>query len=383
MYMSLKILMLLAILCMLVACGDQRVLESLGFIQTTSYDLYQESDSENTEQEATKLLITSTIPRPQSEGLEASRAVMSTTAYTSKEARIKLSSQSELTLVSGQLRNVLFGTSLAKQGIWAHIDTLIRDPSISPRVKVTIVNGRAHDLLKKEFPQHPRTGQYLDHLLEKEASAHMIPQINLYQFTRDYLDDGIDPIAPIVSYHAEDIVLDGIALFRDDHYVTKIEPDQALVFFFLRGRFKNGDMSVDLSTVGRKNEYLMFNSLINKHKIKIAYHPDRDNYQADIYIKVTGSVLEYTGTLSLDKEDDQKTIEKLVAQYITIKGEEMIALMKENSVDSIGLGKYIRRTLSYDDWKSLDWDEVYSNLEVNCHVDVRIKDYGKFVNGNS
>jgi len=99
-----------------------------------------------------------------------------------------------------------------------------------------------------------------------------------------------------------------------------------------------------------------------------------------ILIKVTGSVLEYTGELSLDNEDDQRTLEHLIAEYIKIKGEEMIAMMKENQVDSIGLGRYIRNSLSYEQWKALDWDTVYSNLKVSCHANVRIKDYGKFVN---
>ncbi|MCM3634150.1 Ger(x)C family spore germination protein [Paenibacillus sp. FSL W7-1287] len=371
--------MMLLVMLLLIGCGDQRVLEKLGFTQTTSYDLdpNTEESSDDEKQGQQKLLISVTIPRTRTEN---SRELITATAYTSKEAKIKLSSQTELTIVSGQLRNTLFGLSLAKQGIWEHIDTLVRDSSISPRVKVTIVNGSAHELLSKDYSQHNRTGKYLDRMLEKEAISQTVPEITLYRFTRDFLDDGIDAVAPIIKQLDEHVSIDGIALFQGDRYVTKVEPDDTLIFAFLRGRFKNGEMSVDMSEVGRINEHIMFSSMISKRKIKIKTTSEGQHYHADISINVRGSVLEYTGKLSLDNVEHQKQIEKLIAEYIKLKTEEMVAMMQKNNVDSIGLGKYVRNKLSYEEWKNLDWRRIYPNIEVTCNVNVRIKDFGKFVN---
>ncbi|ULL14816.1 hypothetical protein DVH26_10375 [Paenibacillus sp. H1-7] len=47
-------------------------------------------------------------------------------------------------------------------------------------------------------------------------------------------------------------------------------------------------------------------------------------------------------------------------------------------IDSLGIGKYVRSTLRYKQWKSLNWHEVYQDVEVKCHVKVRIKDFGMF-----
>lgn len=366
-------------------CGDQRILEKLGFTQSISYDLASDDEHSNDDEHSTgnesrtKLLIGNTIPRPNSDGGKRSREFISSTAISSKDGKIKNSKQTELMLVSGQLRNTLFGISLAKQGIWEHIDTLLRDTSISPQVKITVVNGSAHDLLGKDYTQHPRTGQYLDRMLEKEAHVQTIPHTTLYRFTKDYLDDGIDPVVPIVRVMDDHIVIDGIALFRDDRYITKVEPDQSLIFAFIRDNFKRGEISIDLTDVGRKNEVVMFSSMSSHRKVKIKKNPGSDQYRATIHIKATGSILEYTGVLNLDKKDDRNKIEKLISEYIKIKTENMVAMMQSNKVDSIGLGKYVRNYLGYEKWHQLNWEEVYQDIEVTCDVTIRIKDYGKFL----
>jgi hypothetical protein len=48
--------------------------------------------------------------------------------------------------------------------------SFLRDPIIGPCVKITIVEGKATDLLKKDFKQHPQTSQYIDRMVEKEKN---------------------------------------------------------------------------------------------------------------------------------------------------------------------------------------------------------------------
>ncbi|MNR65562.1 hypothetical protein D3C85_1886540 [compost metagenome] len=68
-----------------------------------------------------------------------------------------------------------------------------------------------------------------------------------------------------------------------------------------------------------------------------------------------------------------------VAENIRGKAQEMIKKLQQNNVDSIGIGQYVRNSLSYKAWKSLDWRKVYPRVEVECRVKVRIKDYGKYM----
>ncbi|SDN93681.1 spore germination protein [Paenibacillus sp. yr247] len=357
----------------LVGCGDQRILEKLGFIHTMSYDLMPKEEGQTQE----NLMISVSLPKADPEG-KTKRETLTAIATTSKTARIKLSRLTELYLVSGQIRNTLYGINLAKKGLMEQIDTLLRDPSISQRVKVTVVNGNAHDLLIKDYLPHPRTGKYIDRMIEKESDSQNIPSVALYEFTRDLFDDGIDPVAPIIKEHGRDVIIDGIALFNEDRFITKIEPDKALIFAILRGNIKQGELSIDLKKTGRNEEHVMFSSLKSKRKIKVSSNESRNQFTIDINLTIKGSVLEYIGVLKLSEEKNRREIEKLISDYIKKESNEMIAKMQKNEVDSLGLGKRVRNSMSYSEWNNLNWKQVYPHVNVRCNVQIKIKNYGKF-----
>lgn len=358
--------------CLLSGCGDQRILERLGFLHTISYDLIA---AENGQPEDL-LKISATYPIIEAQQRKVRYEVFSATAQTGKEAKIKIGRKSELILVSGQMRNTLFGVDLAKKGLWNYIDTLVRDPAISQRVKITVVNGNANELLQKKYTAHPSTGQYIDRMLEKEASSNNVPEVTLYAFTRDYFDDGIDAVAPIIKDQGDDIVIDGIALFDGDQYVTRLDADQALYFAFLRGSFKQGDISIDLGEVGLRGEYV-FSTLNSKRKLKVS-RDSSGQFKVDIAVKISGSVLEYTGDLKLSEQEEKEKLEKLVSKHISRKLENIVKKLQKNKVDSIGIGKYVRNSMSYSDWVKQDWNLLYPKTEIRTAVDVTIKDYGKF-----
>jgi spore germination protein len=46
-------------------------------------------------------------------------------------------------------------------------------------------------------------------------------------------------------------------------------------------------------------------------------------------------------------------------------------------VDSIGIGAYVRNSMSYASWKKLDWYEEYAHLTVKCKVDLNIINSGQ------
>ncbi len=352
--------------------SDQRILEELGFTHTTSYDLLRD---EETTGEGELLKISITIPKADPDAAN-NREVLTAIGRTSKEARTKLSQMTNRTLVSGQLRNTLYGLELAKSGIWDHIDTLIRDPAIGQRTKITVVNGSAHDLMAKDYPEHPITGIYIGQLLEKEAKLQTVPDINLYHFVRDYLDDGIDPVAPVIKAHEKHVAIDGIGLFQDDRYVAKISPKKALIFSLLRDAFKQGETSIELDKDERSPEFVLFSSLNSKRYVRVLNA--KPPYAVQVSVKASGSVLEYIGKLKPSKPHDQKILEDRISEHLEKEAKHMFALMQEHQVDSIGIGKSIRNHMSYKEWKELDWRKAYAEMDIRCDVQAKIKDFGKF-----
>lgn len=120
---------LFCLLLLVTGCRDSRVIEELALIDTISADKAEKENDQDL------LMIGVSIPKIDPRAKEP-RETIFTTSRTFKEARIHISGQTSRRLVSGQVRNIMFGSELARDGIWKHIDTFVRDPSIGQRVKV-------------------------------------------------------------------------------------------------------------------------------------------------------------------------------------------------------------------------------------------------------
>lgn len=51
----------------------------------------------------------------------------------------------------------------------------------------------------------------------------------------------------------------------------------------------------------------------------------------------------------------------------------MLKLLQRLELDPIGIGQYVRNQMSYADWKALDWHKAYSQMDITCEADIRIK----------
>ncbi|OMF32136.1 hypothetical protein BK133_14910 [Paenibacillus sp. FSL H8-0548] len=358
----LKCLLILPIL--LIGCRDQRILEETGFIQSISYDLAEDGKIKNA--------ISIPLANPV---IKANRGFFSTVAESSKEARTIFARQTNLILVSGQARLTLFGLSLAKTGIWSYMDTFMRDPTIAEKLKIIIVNGDAESLHKKNYPEFPQTSKYIDRLIQKEVNNQTISDATLYSFTRDYYDDGVDPVAPIIKDTGKSIILDGIALFKDDIYVGKINPDDLMTYAFLHGKLDNGEMSMDLSEQTKDSKALMLSSLKSSRKISIK-HEKNGNINVEVRAKVTASVIEYIGELKLSNDSDKKKLEQEISMITTQQANRIVKLLQEKNADSLGIGTHVRNSMTHKAWKSLGWPELYPQINVQCIVNIKITDHG-------
>lgn len=253
-----------------------------------------------------------------------------------------------------------------------------RDPIFGSRVKVIVVNGEANELLMRDYPEHPRPSRYIDQLLEKEVENNMIPEVRLYHFTRDLYDDGIDPVIPVVKVGDNEIVVDGIGLFKGDQYKTKIDPMDARVFFFMRGDFTEGALHFDVEDPELdKKAQLLFSSIENDKKVRVD-SSDLNHIKVYLELNIRGSMLEYNGTINVVDPNGLRKIEQIIENQVRTKAEELLQVMQEYEVDSAGIGSYVRNSMSYEEWKGLDWHDVFANIDIEVSVTAAIKDAGFF-----
>ncbi|ACT01471.1 Ger(x)C family spore germination protein [Paenibacillus sp. JDR-2] len=359
---------LLALVMLIVLPGcDYRILERIGFTYAASYDTAPEDQVE----------IAISVPRAEPT-IKLKREIHSAVGRSSKDARVKFSNETDLLLVNGQIRVLLYSDALARKDLSNEINSVLRDTSISPLVKITLVSGNAKDLLVKDYKQHLSTDKYINRLLEKSSSNHRIPKTTLYEFERDYYDDGIDPVAPVLKEVGNDISVDGIGLFQDYKYVAKIPNKDSLLFAILRGNFKKGDMSLDLGRSEEKGslEFIMFSSVLSDRKVHVE-HKAGGTIHVSINGHIRGSVHEYIGNKKLSNDAQRHEVESKVSEILSARANRLIKQLQQHKVDSLGIGIYVRNSMKYEAWKKLDWREEYPKVEIDCKLHFKAKDYGK------
>lgn len=235
----------LLIVILLIGCSDQKIIEELAFERSIAYDAIEGVSPKE------KVRITYSVPLAG----EDKKILFTAETRTSKQARSLFSKQNDRTLVSGQLRQVLFGKDLARHGIWEHIDPLLRDPSIGRTVFVTMVDGEARNILTKQYIQDPTSGEYIYDMLERGTTLTDIPRSNLHTFSRDYYDYGIDPAVPILKLEKDYARISGIAFFQNDRYVTEIDQNKNLIYLSMHKKIHTGEMSI--SIIEHKNEVVV------------------------------------------------------------------------------------------------------------------------------
>ncbi|RIX48640.1 Ger(x)C family spore germination protein [Paenibacillus nanensis] len=358
--MSLKISKVFLVLTLLLAgCSDRKIIEELGFTRLTAFDSVEDSDN---------IRVTINIPKADQKG----RFILSTVAKTSKEAKTTFSRQNNRKVVSGQLRMALFSESLARKGIWRHMDTLIRDPAISKKLFLAIVEGDAGSLIGKEYKPYPTTSDYLTRLMETDEDAGLIPDINLFTFTRDYMNDGIDPVMPILKQSAKSVMTTGVALFQDDRYVGRVEHKKSVIFSLLQRNVKGVDLSMPIAD----GQQVMLGNVISHRKLKVTGR-SVEQMKLIIHVEVYGSIQEYTGQLDLNKGANQVQLENVMSESLKKLVTELVDMFQKKKIDPLGIGKLIRNRMgSYAEWEALDQRKTVSEIPVEVVAEVRIKDYG-------
>lgn len=345
---------------------DRNILERVGYVRTVGFD-----SAENN-----LIQVTVNIPLIIAEANETreQEEIFTRNVRSSKEARILMSRRTSRKLVSGQINTVLFNEELARRGVWNHMDSLLRDFTISKRTEIAIVEGSSRDIIETHLPGHSRTNQYIDRMLKKEYEAQTLPHVLLHHFTRDYFDEGREPIAPILKKAGKDLEVSGIALFKKDRMVDKLPASDIFYFSALYQDQDRGEFTMGLN---RPELYsISFHAINNSSDIKISKGTG-GKYRADITLGMHGGITEYIGNLKLSTSE-RSELERIISEHIEKECNRIVKILQRHETDSIGIGQHLRNKMNYKEWKAVSKGQYLQDMDIRVHADFKVKNFGNF-----
>ncbi|MDQ0971016.1 spore germination protein [Neobacillus niacini] len=352
----------------LTGCAEQRIIDDLALINAVGYDV--------TENKKNPLKLTGTFPFITKDG-KYDRKTIIVEGKSSKEAREKVRLKTNLKLESGQIRVTLYGQELAKHGMLPYLQSLVRDPSIGTRAKLALAEDQASDILMLQIKNEGQNATYLEQFLTKLNRENLRTNYNIYQFLRDYYDDGIDPILPVFKVEKNNIVYNGIGLFHEDKLVEILKPSEARYLFLFREEMKQGNFVEQIDVGEEEKASIMLNYELKEHHIEVQ-STAANTKKASINIELIGDVLEYTGKEDVSDPKIQKKIENIITKKINQEGKELIVKLQKLQVDPLGINRYVRNKMNYKEWKALDKYQSYQEMNINIEANIILNSSGKW-----
>ncbi|MFJ5762152.1 Ger(x)C family spore germination protein [Neobacillus sp. NPDC093182] len=361
-------LFFIIILFFLTGCAEQRIIDDLALVNAVGYDL--------TDNETNPIKLTGTFPIITKDG-KYDRKTIIVEGKTSKEAREKVRVKTNLKLESGQIRVSLFGQELAKEGMLPYLHSIVRDPSIGTRLKLALAEDEASDVLMLQIKSEGQNATYLEQFLTKLNRENLRTNYNIYQFLRDYYDDGIDPILPVFKVEKNNIAYNGIGLFHEDKLVDVLKPSEARYLFLFREEMRQGNFVEQIDVGEKEKASIMLSYELKEHRIKVQ-SMENNQKKASIYIELVGDVLEYSGKEEISDPKIQKKIENIITKKINQEGKELIVKLQKLKVDPLGINRFVRNKMHYNEWKALDKYQSYQDMNIDIEANIILNSSGKW-----
>jgi len=366
--------LLLLLLCVsLVGCAETKLLERVGLVTLIGYDRGKEESVETT-----------AVVRQVGTELQSKVAIISAENETSQGTRAKVNRRAAEKIMNGQMRGVLFGSEIAEDGIGHYIDTLLKNPSVSGAVIMTVVEGETRPLLEYQYPDIDDIGEHVYKLLDQNIESEQVVSSSLHKIAHDYYSAGIDIAMPIIKRDEELIEVSGIALFRKDKMIGKIPVEDSFYVKLSRDDYNAGTLEIKIKgdnlpsslIKDSPDEINLVFDPIKTHRDVTLVNPTTPEF--DLHLNVQARLLEIKPNINIGESGNLEEIEKEISKKLSSEISRVIAYCQKIGSDVFGYGEIYRSSVRHSEMTEEKWHELYKEMKVNVSVDFTLIRSGVF-----
>lgn len=356
-----KIFLVIILCAVLSACVDQKIVNEIVLVHAISFDTV-----------ANGIKSAALISHFKEQG-KTELQVLHTESNSNNGTLPRLNTRTKDPLERGQLRMVLFGKTRAEKGTGTEIHYLLRDPRISSRIQLGVVDRDASELL--EIIQKSQEPFFLSDMIEQNMRNGNLPLMNLQISLFNYYGEGRDMFLPYFKIDHGEVIIDGLALFRSDQKITEISMKDAFLLKMLIQNSKNGSCRVPVAGRASNKQGEDFILLRSMHS-KANYIVNKVNPipSISIRLKLETELQEVPDWVDLRSEEQLAQLEKTMGSYLKKEIEKFLSLLKENKVDPVGLGDLVRSRSK--EWSAQDFEKIYQVIKTTVSVQVKIANTG-------
>ncbi|KKI90568.1 hypothetical protein WQ54_21830 [Bacillus sp. SA1-12] len=284
----------------------------------------------------------------------------------------ELGHKSEFPFEIGQVRLMIFGDNLSRNGLAEVLDTICKDPKIG-MTRMVITDGSPDQILSKSLNESPL---FLMNLIDKSIENEGIPESDIHVMFDQYFGSGIDMSFPNLIVDSKgNIKVDGMGIFKDDKLILKISDKETFLLKLMTDRNKRGVYSFNLNMNGHEGN-IGVRTIDGKHKVKVIKNNLREQVNVSLELDVKLDTL--PKWINLEKKKDLKLFKNSLQKSISNDTELLLKDFQTNGVDPLGLGRIYK--INHKNWSEQRfYERIYPNMtfDVNTKIVVRQTGVGK------
>ncbi len=375
-----KILLIIIICSLLTGCYNYRELNDLAIVSAVAVDKINDQYKVSVQviniQKTDSGASDSNIPK---------FTVYSKTGNTIQEAIRNIINESSKRIYANHVRLVVFGESLAKEGIYNILDIFIRDTE--SRKQFYLMISKDIDALSIISTITPNELLNATNIVDslKSNKVNIGSSINLtYEDILDlYLNDRTEVIIPSVTIKNKNsendelnnikqsevnnlIELSSMSYFKEDKLMGYLDENESIALSFILNNIKKTVLTIECGD----KKYASLE--ISETKVK------KKNNKNIININITGTaaINEINCNFDLEKSEELKKIDKLVNNKIENNINNLFKKMKEENIDIFKFKDLIYKN-NYKYYKNNNIQ--LNNIKVNINSNIKIDSKGSTI----
>ncbi|MDQ0159891.1 Ger(x)C family spore germination protein [Alkalibacillus salilacus] len=358
-------------------CGHSKnVIEELGVASAYGLDINEQQQLDGT-----------TVLYQFNPDITNASQIIRSTGETFSMVRSNANKKSGYKIVNGKLDTILFGPTIAKQGIVPYLDTIERDAAISNMLYVTMSEEPARDILSaSNYEEAPNIGVYLHSLVDKSVRNEEIVSSTFHEFMRSYYRAGREPLVPIISIKENKASIDKVGIMHGDTHVGNLSLDEVFLVRLIRDKFQSGRINLEMDIEpfkqyieesqhnSRKDQmYVVLDKLKNNTQIKLT---NVDDLTYKVNVNLNARIIETSQQMTLENPKVVKILEQQINKKLEEDLKTVLKKSQQINSDVFGFGvKYNNHTRG-EELTREQWQDLFPNIEVDYNVSTEIKRFG-------
>lgn len=319
-------------------------------------------------------VIVSGGPQGGEEGLVSPFETLSATHDTVWEAIADIEAQTPTIMFFGQLKSIMLGERLAKDGIEQVMDVLDRRATLSKDVLLLVIRDtvEVREFLKNETQLVNLPALYVDRFFTAEQKLSPTDDVKLFEYRRDR--NMISNAATIpLAYYETNTVIEDMAVFKNGIMEGELIGKEAGISGLLKERkMENINYTVAIEGEGRSLEATV------RANMDLSYS-FTDTKPVKIHLEATGKgeLVHLETHKDRASEETIDELHKKLEESIKNDIEKTITKMKEINVEPWLIGHRIWAQ-DYVYFETLNWNETgWKDAQIDVKVNVEMEQTGQ------